>query len=424
MRDRWRTNLGGVDIATPVSQMYGRSRFDDLSDGMRRRFGERLHGRSDTQRKKPTRVAGYPVVEFTAAAHEYMEPAFDVTVTPTTSAQDIGPFDIPAQGYLRSIFLLVTTSGGAIGTPVTHEDYPFRILSNIALEEPNGAVLYGAPDGFDLFLANLYGNPGGFLMPDPRSDPDYSAAANGISATFGLRVPVEIFANNGWGSIANQNAAGAFKFRASIRTIADIWPTAPTAAPSVRVRGYVEAWTQPTPTDLAGRPQAVMPPMHGTTQYWSRRFVDVSSGSDQIELTRVGNLIRKVIFVVRTSGVRTTANFPDDATLRWDGRNVALNEPRYIRRSKMARWFEHASAGVPAGVFVYDYDHDMIPGNGTPELFLPTVQSTRLELSGSFGAASTVEVLTNDIAPVEVVQEERYMERNASGGVGPLSERA
>lgn len=421
--NRWRYNLGGVDPSGPVSPFYGRSRFDGIADGMRRRFGERLHGRTDLQRKKPTRQGGFPVVEFTGAAHEYLEPAFDVSVTPTTSAQDIGPLSVPAQGYFRHLYLLVTTSGGTIGTPVTHEDWPFRILSNIYLEEPNGAVLYGAPDGFDLFLANLYGNPGGFLRPDPRSDPDYSATANTITATFGLRVPVEIFANNGFGSIANQNAAGAFKFRCSVRTINDIWPTNPTAAPTVRIRGYLEAWTQPTPEDLANRPQAVMPPLHGTAQYWTRKFVDVDSGSDQVELTRVGNLWRKVIFVCRTSGVRTTANWPDDATLRWDGRNVALNEPRYLRRSKMGRWFEHASAGVPAGVFVYDYDHDMIPGNGTPELFLPTVQSTRLELSGSFGAASQIEVITNDIAPVEVVQEERYMERNASGGVGPLSER-
>lgn len=408
---------------TALSPFYGNSRFDDLSNGMRRMYGERLHFATEVQRKKPTRSGNVPIVEFTAAAHEHGEPAFDVSQAFGASSVSLGPFDIPATGYIRGLWLVVTLSGGTIGTPVTHEDYPFRMLTDIAVEEPNGTTLYSAGDGYDLFLTNLYNPPLGFMKSDPRDDPDYVATANAITSTYALFVPVEIFANNGFGSIANQNAAGAFKFRCSLRSGAEVWTTPPTAYPTARVRGYVEAWTQPNPTDLGGRPQAVIPPMHGTAQYVTRRFVDVAAGEASIPLTRVGNLLRKVIFVYRVSNARNTAGLPDPFSIDWDGRRLINNEPRMLRRAKQSKWYEHASAGVPAGVLVWDMDHDLIPGNGTPELWLPTVQSSRIEFRGTFASAGQLEIITVDVAPVEVSQEERYMERNASGGVGPLSER-
>jgi len=71
---------------------------------------------------------------------------------------------------------------------------------------------------------------------------------------------------------------------------------------------------------------------------------------------------------------------------------------------------------VPAGVFPYQFSHDVLghAGDGTPELWLPTVQSSRLELQGTF-AAGDLEILTNDVAPVEIQPEERYQEFSETG---------
>jgi hypothetical protein len=59
-----------------------------------------------------------------------------------------------------------------------------------------------------------------------------------------------------------------------------------------------------------------------------------------------------------------------------------------------------AAQGLDNGVFVYDFMHefDGMLGRENRDLWLPTLGSTRLELQGSFGAAGTLTVLTNDVA--------------------------
>lgn len=407
---RVRFNLGGVDPSAPLSPHYAGG---GVLNRLAMIFGNE-RGAVDTQRKKPSRKARIPIVEFTAAAHEHVESGFDVSLTPTTTAQNSGPHDVPAFGYMRHVLLYVSTSGGDATAGALAADAPWNVFSEVVLEDVNGAAIVQL-SGYELFLANLYG--GYAFQQDPRLQPD-AVTTGVVTYTFALRIPVEIHHNNGLGAIANQNTAAAYKVRFTVNTIANIWSTAPTTTPAVRVRGYLEAWTQPTPQDLAGRPQAVMPPRHGTTQYWSRYTRSgMASGEQSVTLTRVGNLLRTLIFVARATGggARTTANFPDPVTINWDARQL-IREPRYLRRAYMAERYITSSAGHPAGVFVYDFDHDVLGhgGDGTPELWIPTVQSTRLELSGTF-AAGDLTVMTNDVAPVEVTQEERYEEFSDTG---------
>jgi len=51
-------------------------------------------------------------------------------------------------------------------------------------------------------------------------------------------------------------------------------------------------------------------------------------------------------------------------------------------------------------VFVLDFTHefDQSLGQENRDLWLPTLGSSRFELQGSFGAACSVTVLTNDVA--------------------------
>src|SRR6266550_8011023 len=86
-------------------------------------------------------VQRQPVIPFTAAAHEHTEPAFDVTQQLGASAVQLGPFDVPAFGYLRHIYLEVTTTLGSGGTVVT--DYPWNTIQSISLNDVNGAPIFG-----------------------------------------------------------------------------------------------------------------------------------------------------------------------------------------------------------------------------------------------------------------------------------------
>lgn len=353
------------------------------------------------------------LVPFTQAAKLHEEPIIDRTTTLTTSSQQLGPDDVPAYGYLRHIAMLVTatTSGNSATTAFT-ADGPWSALFEVALTDVNGAPLVGPVSGYDLYLINKYG--GYAFMTDPRQAPDFTATtgsgATGGSFQFLLRIPVEISAGDGLGALANQNAAATYKLRYTLAQSSDIYSTAPTTLPGVRVRTWLEAWTQPAATDLRGNPQAVLPPSHGTTQYWSRFVATISAGQQTIRFPRVGNLLRTAVVVVRNAAApsgRTAGLLPDPTQLIWDGRILTNRGERlwahYIAEEYDLAGTIDAANGLDTGVYVYSWawaDSDGHPGWERHRSYIPTTQSTRFEITGSFGAGSTtVEILTNDVAP-------------------------
>lgn len=408
----------------PSPPVYGHITPSDMPTLARPSRDVETHGRTvfyaeAVARKKETRRTPPPLaVEFTAAAHEHVEPAIDVTRAPTdwtASSSPLGPFEVPAYGYMRHLLLQVTASGGVAGTVAA--DGPWSYFREIALLDVNGAPIYGPVSGYQTFLANVFG--GYAFVQDPRLDPDFTASPTAFQ--FMLRIPVEINHNNGLGALGNQNAAATYRVRLVVGPLADFYSANPTTNPTVRIRGWLEAWSVPTPTDLMGRPQETAPPRHGTTQYWSVQTVSVAAGQGTVRIARVGNLIRTLIFIARATGAgaRSTTIYPDPAVLNWDNRQL-INEPRMLRRKYASeRNVMAAAAGVadlPAGVFPYQFSHDVLghAGDGTPELWLPTVQSSRIELTGIF-TAGDIEVLTNDVAPVEIQPDERYVEFSETG---------
>lgn len=350
-----------------------------------------------------------PLAPFTRAAREHTEPFFDTSTLMTAAAQNVGPIDVPAYGFLRHIWLLVTTSGGSGAGVVAREDAPYNALSNVQLTDVNGAPIVGPIDGYDLFLINKYGAY--TFQCDPVNNPVFSAvAASGGNFAFAMRIPVEIAQRDALGSLPNQNAASTYKVLYNVSASGTVYSTPPgTTLPTVRVRMWAECWTQPSATDLRGMAQATVPPALGTTQFWSRTIKVTASGNNVVQFPRVGNLIRTLILVNRdTTPVRSTTNFPDPVQLQLDGR-VLLNEGRDLFRTYMTERYDYAgSSGSSAaavqldtGVMVWDFTHDLDykPGNELRDLYIPTTQATRLELVGSFGAAGTLSILTNDVAP-------------------------
>ena len=358
-----------------------------------------------------------PIIPFTHAAHEHVEPAFDVTRTVTGNVQQLGPFDVPAFGYLRNIWLLVEGSGGATGGggATLSGDAPFNLIQDVALLDVNGAPIFGPYNGYQVYLANKWG--GYQFLQDPDAQPNYSNTI--ATPTFALRIPVEISAKTGLGALSNMNASANYKVQVSLAA-STTWLSVVTGAtlPSVRVRGFLEAWTLPNPTSRDGLPQATMPPLHGTAQYWSVFTKQIVAGENDIILPRVGNQIRNLICVLyddSTPSVRISTEYPDPVRFNWDARQL-LNEARPYRQQQM---FErYGNVGLDTGVFVYDFAHD---ANGHPggeddgHLWLRTVQATRLEFVGTFGGGGQLQVLTNDVAPVAV--QNRYEEDSRSGGV-------
>lgn len=365
-----------------------------------------------------SRQAVVPVVPFIRASAEHREPVFDISRALVGSgSQNLGVFDVPAYGYLRSVVLVVTATGATGGT--LGEDGPFNVLQNIALTEPNGAVIAQFDSGYSLYLANKWG---GYRDPngaDPKGSPAFTQDAVG-NFTFLLRIPVEISAREALGALPNQNSAASFKVRADLATgaaAAGNLYSAITALPTVRVRAYLEAWDQPE-TSVAGQTNQVTPPAMNTTQFWTAQTFNVGAGQQQIRLTRVGNYLRNLIFILRRGGTSRSnghTDMPDPTTVFLDTRpldvierNNWLNQMyertgfggRAAGGSLAAALGLDAAGGLDAGVFVYDFAHefDASLGRETRDLWLPTLGSSRLEIQGTFANAGTLTALTNDVA--------------------------
>ncbi len=356
----------------------------------------------------PVAVAGVP---FTAAAHRHQEPAFKSPARLlTTSTQQLDPINIPSFGYLRHIFLDLATTVAAVGAVTAAEDFPYNLIQNITLLDVNGAPIVGPIDGYGLYLANLIG--GYVFTNNPGSLPAFSS--NGLTPRFQLRVPVEIAAHNALGSIANQNAAAPYQLLITLNSTTAAYTSAPaTSQATVQITGTLETWTLPAATDAAGNPQNQLPPAHGTGQFWSSRTqTGLAAGDNTIPIVRVGSLLRNIIFVCRNATpIRADNVFPDPAIINWDGRQL-VNEPRDYRISK-----NFDTIGVRnTGTFAYTFDETVLgkAGDESPNLWLPTQQSTRLELNGTLGAPGSIQVIVNDVQPIEVAPDQRYVEANAT----------
>lgn len=342
-----------------------------------------------------------PLVPFVRASFQHVEPAnVDRSNLMTTSSILLGPDDVPAYGFLRHLWVLVTASGGTGVAATYKEDAPFSAISELTLSDVNGAPIVGPVSGFDLYLINKYGGYTGFS--DPKSMPIYAVPTTG-NFGFALRVPVELSSRDGLGALPNQNASATYKLRIVQSALADVFSVNPTGIPTMRVRVWAECWAAPGATAPNGAPQAVQPPAIGTTQMWSKMTLPASIGYNTLQMRRVGSPIRNLIIVGRnvSDGLRSDANLPDPLGWYLDSK-LLFNEAQTYRKQLMRERLVGQTNGPDTGVLVYDFtsDFDGLYGGEMRDQWLPTIQSTRLELQGSFVAAQNVTVLTNDVAVV------------------------
>lgn len=360
--------------------------------------------------------AGAPqlVVPFTRAAKKHIESFLDQSFQIGAAAIPVGPIDVPAYGFIRGIWIELTATGGVGGAAnvAKKADAPYSVLDSLSLSDVNGSPLFGPVPGYEAYLIDKFGGyfPGN---PDPKRHPDFSDVASGAGAsgnfTTLLYLPIEVGGRDGLGALANMNGASTYKLNFTVAASGQIYATAPaTTLPTLRVRCWLDAWTQPTDTDLNGNPQAQTPPAHGTTSYWSRQVFQIAAaGQTPLRLSKVGNLIRNHFFIWRdATGARTNVNFPAPLNYSLDTR-LLKSYQAIVWRGQMAQRFgfsgaDEAAGALNAGVFVEDFTHDFDgrAGYELRDLWLQTAQNTRLDLDGNFGAAGTLTVVTNDVSAV------------------------
>lgn len=327
-------------------------------------------------------------------------------LTLTTATQDLGPIDVKAYDYMRSLLVTCTTTanGGATGT--AQADAPFNAFTNMAVKQPNGQTMYQTSSGYHAAMVQKYGLYR--AESDPRSDPNF--LVHGSAATFAVRIPFELDLRDGLGALPNKDAAAPFTLELTLNTLTNVFGSGQGTSPTLTVEAWLEAYDQP-PTTLNGQPVQTTPPNMNTLQRWTEQNITMSTGQFDARVRKLGNYLRMLIPIMKnSSNVRIVTN-------GWaDPAQIVLDEDVKDNRSQ-ADWTRQiweiwgyggivpgtaatggtasiASAaidtpnGQDTGVWPINYAVDeRDPFVENVNFYLPTIESEDYLLRGSWGSA-------------------------------------
>lgn len=347
------------------------------------------------------------------------------------AAQDVGPIDVKAYDYMRSLLIKVetTTVGGGTTTSVGSKDYPFNIISYLRVKQPNGQTMYSVSNGHHGAMIQKYGLVRPTTSSDPREDPEFIASAGTApSVQFGIRIPFELDLRDALGALPNKDAAAPFTIELGLNSTSTIFSTAPVTAPTIKITPILEAYDQP-PETLDGKPVETTPPNMNTLQRWTEQSVTMVSGAFDVRVRKLGNYVRELVFLSKdTNGARIATTLPTAATNNptqagWsDPVQIVLDEdvkdniPSWLwLRDIWEIWGYGGSLGGAAllttkdaagafddGVFPYQYcvNRDD-PNVETVAKYLPTIESEDYLLRGqSFGTSvSKMTILKCEVLP-------------------------
>ena len=355
---------------------------------------------------------------FVSASLRYRELFFSraTAITLGAAAQDSSPTGnaIKSYGYLRRLLILVTGSGGSGGNLAA--DAPWNFFSQISVTQPNGEEMFGGPTftGYHAFLAAQHA--GRMAIDNPAIKPSFIATSPNFR--FVLPVTFEMDAEHGVGSLPNQDFSAPWKLQLTVNTSTVVFQTAPTTVPTFTVEIFMDCWTVPSPVNPLNPniQQEVAPPLLGTLNKWTiQQYAVPASSLFNVLLQRKGNAVRNLVFILRnSSGARIASTlFPDPLSVRWDGTVVRSGDEQLliVDDEYQTRVGEASSTPTTPQVGVIALQMSDIAGidvQGAGEAFgmgafWGTVESSTLEIGGTWGAASaTLEVLTNDVQFVDL----------------------
>lgn len=331
---------------------------------------------------------------------------YNQTVTMTTATQPLATWFLPPNNILRGINLeLVATAAGNSATVAFQPDAPLNVFSTLNFATNGGQSIVGS---FDSYTAGVVQKFGGYAN---SSDPKYSAAysvttgsgGSGGSFTEVLRVPVEVVARTGFGSLSNTNTEAPLQLSLTLNASGAIYSTSPTTLPSVAVTGSLMGyWATP------GAAQRATPRNFGSTQFWNSQTYNALNGSQNYTLQAppgMNNPHRNWVMINRTAaGARSSANFPSPLTVNFRG-NVLYQLDNLLWVDEMSRVYEYFNttldgpAGLNTGVYVIPFDADFTstPGSEYGNGYLQTATGDPILLTGTWGASCNLTWLVNFI---------------------------
>lgn len=288
------------------------------------------------------------------------------TGTLTTSQIPLDTFYPKTNGYLADMFIEFTaTAAGNSANVAFNEDYPARAIASFTFSDTGGQPILGPMTGWELAI---FVKHGGFSFSDDwRNSQTYSATTGtggtGGSFSFILHVPIQFVAREPLGPLPNTNSNNAYAVDIVVSTLAQIYSTAPTNAPTYVARIYQDSYRQSSGKDAQKNPTVTTPPGLGAVLYLRRNTMDLSAGSVDEELSQQEGSYRALHFVLRDSNgsrAQGDSDWPDPAQIYFN------NDVPYDRRKsqwirKMERAFGYVATVNTANG--RDYGHFVLPFN-------------------------------------------------------------
>jgi hypothetical protein len=335
------------------------------------------------------------VVPFFYGTNQYVEKfATNTTTLGTTAVEQ--QFNINPGGFLRGVRLEVRSTTGALGGGTVTGDVPASALASVALENIDGSPIVYPMNGY----AHLVGQQ--FFRPwhgDPTRRFDYSAT---INPAFSLFIQPEI--RQTAAVLANTDARALYRIRWTYATLATIVTGGAPVAPAVTVTAYMESWAQPDSNDLRGNPIEEIPPGLNLASLRRQQIINLAAaGADNtFQLSNMGNELRGILMILRTSaGVRTDL-LSDPIRWRIDNRSLGVfsNQEVFNRMSDFYETLQNGSTR-PTGVYVFPRFYD--PGRMVGESWLATTNATYLifeSATAAGGSGGTIQIITDEVVPV------------------------
>lgn len=337
-----------------------------------------------------------------------------MTLLQTAAPQQFPIYNITPTGWIRGVWFDFSMAVLAnAGNVVSYSgDNPVSGVQKVTLRDLGQQAIIGPMGGYDWLTMNKFGAYQN--IADPRADLTYNVVA-GSGATAGshaysLFMPFEFVQRDALGVAENKSKPG-WTIELWLNSQAATYNQVPSVMGTMTIAAFPVSYSTPVSATPMGRSFGGTPPLPGTLQYWRTENGAMPASSSNYDLVNgigfpIRNLVYKYLDTASGTRVGGDAAFPSPVTLQY-GQIIMFSKTAKRWISEMGRPFALVNApdtalGREYGVYVWarTIDFDMQPGAEMRQRYLNTQTNTLVRLTGTFGAAGSLNVLTNWIAPV------------------------
>lgn len=307
---------------------------------------------------------------------------------------------VSTPGYLRSLRMRCTASGGAGGGAVASPDAPFNMFGLITLKDAFGTPLIVAPGYEALFLLAKYGGAfGRGATRDVTNLQSYSQINANGNFQFASQLPFE-FAK-AYGTISGANASLLPTLTMNLNPASTVYSTSPGTVPTVQVKTEADFYWLPEGVNVS-------PPGLGTTRQvvFQQAYPNIGSGgTTTVQFPRLGGYLDFIIMELRDStGARIDA-WPSQLRLYVDGVPLIDSDINTVF-DDMQITYENTSR--PVGVIALSRKTSLSQVDeglfDTGETYLSTNPGTLIEVQGApwgtfANGPATLNIMVGQVVP-------------------------